>query len=288
MSAVLLASLALLLAVAARSRRTSGQVRRRFGAGAGRPSPLPGAPPWFAGIVASAMPGADARRWWLGWLAAAAAAACLALTGSLGGALVMATALIVAPVVAGSAGRRRDQRELEAALPDALDAVARSLRTGASLPGALAEAATSPAAGPVAVEWAGAAAAATAGVPVRDALAALVERRPIVPVRLAVAALSLAADAGGAPSQAVEQVAATLRDRAALAREVRALASQARASALVIAVAPVGFTALAGMADSKVLGFLLGSATGGACLALGLALDAAAAWWMARITRAAW
>jgi tight adherence protein B len=80
-------------------------------------------------------------------------------------------------------------------------------------------------------------------------------------------------------------VAATLRERLDLADERRSLASQARLSALVLAVAPVGFAVLLGAVDGSTADFLLGTPPGWLCLGLGLALDAGGAWWMAQLTR---
>jgi Flp pilus assembly protein TadB len=55
-------------------------------------------------------------------------------------------------------------------------------------------------------------------------------------------------------------------------------------SGLVIALAPLVFGIFAMVTDSRTAGFLLRSRVGLVCLALGLALDAIAAWWMQRIT----
>jgi tight adherence protein B len=126
---------------------------------------------------------------------------------------------------------------------------------------------------------------ANAGRAVADVLAEWSSRRDDAGSRLAATALTLATAVGGAPGHAVDGVAATLRERVDLADERRALASQARLSALVLAAAPVGFAALLGAADGRTASFLLRTPTGLVCLALGLALDAAGAWWMARLTR---
>ena len=67
--------------------------------------------------------------------------------------------------------------------------------------------------------------------------------------------------------------------------EVAAMASQARASALVITIAPLAFAALAAATDDRTAAFLLRSPLGVACLAAGLALDVVAAVWMRRLTR---
>ena len=102
---------------------------------------------------------------------------------------------------------------------------------------------------------------------------------------LAASALALAAEAGGTQARAVDGVAATLRERLAVDAEVRALSAQARLSAIVIAIAPLVFGALAVGTDGRTAAFLLGQPLGWLCLAGGLALDALAAWWMLRITR---
>jgi Flp pilus assembly protein TadB len=104
--------------------------------------------------------------------------------------------------------------------------------------------------------------------------------------RLVRRALSLAATTGGPVAPMLDAVAATLHERMALAREVRALSTQARASAAVMVVAPGLFGALASTLDTRV-GAFLGSPGGLACVAIGMALDGFGAWWMARIVRVA-
>lgn len=220
---------------------------------------------------------------WVGWLTAGAIVPMLAFVAA-GPALaaLAAAAIATAPPVVWKANRGRRAARYEAALPVALEAVARSLRSGAVLKGALEEA------------------AATNGVLGADLLdvvrsagvvglaAALEEwrdRRPLAGVRLAVAALSLGVETGGAQARAVDGVATTLRQRLAVAAEARALAAQARASAAVIAVAPLAFSALASSTDPRVAAFLFRSGAGVAVLAAGLLLDALGAIWMARLTR---
>ena len=112
-----------------------------------------------------------------------------------------------------------------------------------------------------------------------------VAMRPIAGVRLTASALELGIAAGGAHARAIDGVAATLRENLAITAEVRAQAAQAQASALVIGLAPIGFTALACLADHRTATFLFQTPAGLACLTVGLALDAAGAIWMGRITR---
>jgi tight adherence protein B len=106
-------------------------------------------------------------------------------------------------------------------------------------------------------------------------------------VRLAVAALALSSELGGGAAKSLDAVAATLRDRNGLRREVRALSSQARASALVIGLAPIAFAVIAGSLDPRTTDFLLHDPVGVACLFVGIVLDGCGAAWMHRMASVA-
>lgn len=178
----------------------------------------------------------------------------------------------------------RSARAVELALPVALEATARGLRAGASLRQSIADAAAV-APEPLRTELGAVASDAERGATLVDALERWGSARDVPGVRLAVAALALVAETGGAPARTLDAVAATLRERSAIEREVRALATQARASAGVVAAAPLGFVVLMATVDSTTAGFLLGTPAGLLCLAGGLALDGAGGLWMRRITR---
>ena len=125
------------------------------------------------------------------------------------------------------------------------------------------------------------------GMPLRAAIDRWAGAHPTSDVRLAAAALVLGVDAGAGLARTLDGVATTLYERAAIAREVRALSTQARYSAGVLAVAPLVFLLVVVALDDVTLGFLLGTPAGLACLGIGLGLDVVGAWWMARITRRA-
>lgn len=185
--------------------------------------------------------------------------------------------------LAASARRRRpddDLRDLASALED----LGRSLRGGASLAQAISEVA---AAGddPVRHELRRLDARVGGGASLGEALADWRASSDRPGVALAVGALTVANRAGGSRAQAVDQVAATLRERRALADELRAQSSQARLSALVLVACPVVFAALASSVDPRVVGFMVTHPFGWGCLVIGLGLEAAGGWWMARITR---
>ena len=231
---------------------------------------------------------------WPGQLGRGGLGRALVALGLLAG--VVAAAGGVRLVVAAGAGlgvaaiaRRRHQAALparwrRAQLPEALDRLAATLRGGASVPVAIADVGGGfPA--PLGPELAALGAEAAGGRPTADVLDAWASAHDDRGTRLAATALVLAGSVGAAPARAADGVAATLRERADLADERHALAAQARMSAVVLSVAPIGFAALLSASDAGAQAFLLGSPAGWACLATGLVLDAAGAAWMTRLTR---
>ncbi|HET6948817.1 MAG TPA: type II secretion system F family protein [Acidimicrobiales bacterium] len=215
------------------------------------------------------------------------AAAGLACAWAAGGATAAGTlvasgagAVVLTRWRAAAAGRERRATQI----PGALDRLATALRAGTSLPSSLAEvgSAVDPPLGP---ELTALGEATARGRPVVDVLDDWAARHDDPPTRLAGTALVLATLVGSVPARAVDGVAATVRERLDLAAERRALAAQARASAVVLTVAPLAFAALLVAGDTAAAGFLLGSPAGWSCLAGGVGLDVAGGIWMARLTR---
>ncbi|WP_420451568.1 type II secretion system F family protein [Ilumatobacter sp.] len=96
--------------------------------------------------------------------------------------------------------------------------------------------------------------------------------------------LGSVAAVGGSSTAPLERVAAAMRQHASDDLERSAQSAQARLSARVLTVVPVGVLAILVAADHDVRRVLT-SATGFGVVALGLALDATGAWWMRRIVR---
>jgi len=185
--------------------------------------------------------------------------------------------------------RRRGAAEAarrQAQLPDGLERLAGALRTGSSLHQALAETGRTmePPLGP---ELTGLAVAAGRGRPIAEVVDDWSAARADVGTRLVASAIVLATVLGTAPARALDGVATTLRERLELAAERRALATQARASAVVLAIAPVAFGTLLAGSDPAIGHFLFATPAGWLCLSVGLALDAAGSYWMSRLTKAA-
>jgi tight adherence protein B len=220
-------------------------------------------------------------------VAVVAAAAGTAVAALVVGPAVLALAvggLAVTPSLARRHRRAWRLAQRRGQLPPALEELAVALRSGSSLPVALGEAgrATPDPLGP---ELEALALGAGRGQSMANVLDDWTRRHDDPGTRLAATALILANAVGVASARAVHGVAATLRERLELSAERRALASQARTSAVVLSAAPLLFALLLGVSDGAAGRFLLQSRAGWACLAAGLGLDALGAWWMARLTR---
>ncbi|MBT5851713.1 MAG: hypothetical protein HOH36_14900 [Acidimicrobiaceae bacterium] len=177
--------------------------------------------------------------------------------------------------------RARAHRGLVGDLPDVLEMIARSLRGGTNLRGALADAMKhdSPAAHslrPVMLRI-------NAGDRLGEALDAWASRIDDPAADLVRAVLRLGDETGTAVASSLEQAATSLRDRAALTAEIQALSSQARLSSMVIGFAPLAFLAVSAIVDPASAAVLVTTRFGLACLALGLGLDVIGVRWMRRI-----
>ena len=189
-------------------------------------------------------------------------------------ALVLAVVAAAGMPLRDALRRRRAAERADDDLPDSVDGLARALRSGAPVAGALRSAGLDDVAR-----------ASDRGVPLATAFEQWATASPVDGAQLVATAVAVTTAAGGDAGRSLAGVADTLRERRALRREVRALSSQARMSALVIAVAPVAFAAVAGGTDGATAGFLLRTPAGLVCLVVGLALDGAGWLWMDRITR---
>lgn len=173
--------------------------------------------------------------------------------------------------------RNRRDRLIDRRIPDALDRVVRQLRAGSTLPIALRRVGEDD---PVLFRLSN---EIGRGRPLVEAIDGWRSEAELPNRKLAATALELASTTGGASARVLDGVAASLRERVALEREVSALSSQSRASAAVLVIAPVVFAAAAALFDHRILDVLIGRPIGWVCMGLGLGLDGIGALWMARL-----
>lgn len=258
--------------------QAAGEVRERLDPTA--PSRPPG---WFAQALELSGLEVDLVRGWR-WSVRAAIVA---------GALVAWHRPVVAAVLVMGAGaavaaRRQvrrgvEHREHHQHLAAVIDVVLFRLAAGSSLASAIEGAAREPTA--LADDLARVAARIHHGLGVQAAVDEWATTAGSAAVRLLADAVAIAGVSGGSQQAALLGVQATLRDRDALAREVRALAAQARTSGVVLVVAPIAFALVVALIDPGVAAFFATPA-GWGCVVVGLGLDVAGATWMRRLAGA--
>jgi tight adherence protein B len=231
-------------------------------------------------------PGALERRRLL--VAGAACAFCAgAVTfGALAGAgLAAAGPSAVARLLA--ARRRRYRSAVDAGVAEMAVAIADAIGGGRSLRAALGEAASG-VGGAAGHELRRTAAELAAGAPTDDALEAMRGRVRSPRMDTLVAACLLQRRAGGDLARLLREMARGMEDQARLEDEVRAATAQARFTALIVVLLPVGGALLAELASPGWFAGLWSSFLTAWLVGIALVLQAVAAFLMHRLGRVRW
>ncbi|HEY4250327.1 MAG TPA: type II secretion system F family protein [Roseomonas sp.] len=182
-------------------------------------------------------------RWWLAIVLALPVARLVAgfialLTDDW---LVMATPLVWVVLCRGFFGWAEERRRimLFQQFPDALALVVRAARVGIPINDAIAAAAReSPL--PTSREFQAMTDRLAIGMQLQEALQETAMQNGVTEYRFFATALTLQARTGGSPTEALDNLADVIRKRVALRERGRALASQARASSIVLIILPIG------------------------------------------------
>jgi hypothetical protein len=181
-------------------------------------------------------------------------------------------------------GAARRRRELERAVPEALDVLRATVTAGAS-PGQGLAAAAELAAGPLAPVLTQAARASRLGVSPGRALADAGARAECIELVTAGEALDLAEVTGAPPGRVLAGVAAAASDRVRARQALMAATAEARLSARVIAGLGPAFLLLLAVAAPREVAFLFIDPIGLIALGLAIAFESAGLLWAARIVR---
>ena len=171
-------------------------------------------------------------------LAGMPAALILVLGGHLALAAVAAGMILAVPRFLLSWARRQRRRRLDAQLPDFLLALAGALRAGSGLQSGLVQV-VSHLDKPLAQELSLLLQEQRMGVAFNDALDAFQGRIGTESVNLFVAAVKVAGQTGGSLAETLESISSTLRMRLQLMAKIRALTSQGRLQAWIMAALPL-------------------------------------------------
>lgn len=205
-------------------------------------------------------------------------------------ALVVAVpaAALVAMIAARAGGRLRSslrspstpaqRRGSRSHAPDyasLLDGISRQVRSGSSLTSAAIDEITRSSPLHVVLDRL------DAGDALIEALAGVDAHHP--DLALTVQALSATAHLGGPIAATLDEAAAVLRERSAARAERRAQGSQARLSARVLTIVPLGFAVWSAAVSQRTRDVYMSTAAGGVCATCGLALNLLGWRWMKRI-----
>ncbi len=192
-------------------------------------------------------------------------------------------AVLVPRVVARSRDVRREE-ELDAQLADAVSAVGAAIRSGRSLEQALAYAGAE-VSEPLGPSLAAVADRARLGMPFGASLDAWIRQLGSADVRLVGAVLKLHRRTGGALPRVLDGLARTLRERRSAAREVRSLTAQARLSALILGLLPIGFFLFLSATSRDDIRTAYHTPAGATAIGIGLLLQGAASLWIRSLLR---
>ncbi|SDP47444.1 tight adherence protein B [Klenkia soli] len=211
----------------------------------------------------------------------------LLLGGVLGGPALAALLLVGVPIGAWGflsvrAGRRR--KAFAEQLDDALQLMASSLRAGLSLLRAI-DAVSKDTPAPMSEEFSRVVNEVRVGRDVTEALAEVAERTGSDDFRWLVQAIGVHREVGGNLAEVLDRVGETLRDRAQLFRQARALSAEGRTSGIVLLALPFGVVLLMSLSAPAYLTPLFSTGTGWLLLLVALGLMAVGAFWLRSIVK---
>jgi tight adherence protein B len=153
-------------------------------------------------------------------------------------AMFIATAVVMgAPLMFALNQRRRRFRTFLEQLPDALELMVRSLQAGHSFSSALQMVATEMP-DPIAREFGKTYEEQNLGLNIKSALENLVERVPILDLKLCVTAVLIQREIGGNLSEVLRNISHTIRERFRIQGEIRVKSAQARLSGYIVSALP--------------------------------------------------
>ena len=151
--------------------------------------------------------------------------------------IALAAAVALAPYVYLSIVREVRFSKFSDLLPEAVDLMSRGLRAGHSIQAVL-EMVGNEIADPVGIEFRALHKEQTLGLPLRDAMADLVDRAPVDDMRFLATAILLQKESGGNLAQILDKTAAVIRERARLRGQLRIYTAQGRITGWILGAAP--------------------------------------------------
>jgi tight adherence protein B len=169
-------------------------------------------------------------------------------------------------------------------LPDTLQLMAGSLAAGYSLPQAV-DTVVRESEGPMAVELNRALVEARLGVPIEDALETVAVRMDSMDFKWVVMALRIQREVGGNLAEVLTNVAATMRERERLRRQVDVLSAEGRLSAIILGALPLLFVGYLVLVRPEYIGLLVTTPLGILLIVVGVVLLIVGAFWLRKVVK---
>lgn len=139
--------------------------------------------------------------------------------------------------------------------PDALDSLARALRSGSAVAAAL-ENVANESEGPVSIEVRKTFVEVNFGMSWDRALDGLSRRMPLTEVALFVAALQIHSRTGGRLGEVMNRLAETMREQNSLAGEIRSISAHGKLTGLILTLVPIGIASIMMVVSPDYIGVL--------------------------------
>ncbi len=123
------------------------------------------------------------------------------------------------------------------------------------------------------------------GLPFEDSLLAMVDRIPLIDLRLMATAMLIQREVGGNLAEMLERVAETIRERFRLRRQIQVLTAEARLSGIILVILPLLTALMIQLINPTYLVPLYKEHTGRVMIGMMVVLEIIGIFWMRRITR---
>ncbi len=197
--------------------------------------------------------------------------------------LGLALGVIVPWIYLGRKESRRQAAFYEQ-LPDTLQLISGSLSAGYSLPQAV-DTVVREGSNPMAAEFSRALIEARLGVPIEEALDNIADRMNSQDFHWVVLAIRVQREVGGNLAEVLTNVAATLRERERLRRQVQVLSAEGRLSAVIIALIPILFAVFLFLTRPEYLEPLYSTSLGLLMLGFAVLMLVVGIFWMRRVVK---
>lgn len=198
--------------------------------------------------------------------------------------LILSILVAFVPLYLVSTARNKRLKKIEEQLPDAIDAICRSLRAGHAFTSAFGLVADE-LPDPIATEFRITMEENNLGVFINEAMQNLAQRVPITDLRYFVIAVLIQRETGGNLAEILNSISLIIRERFKLVGHIRVLSAEGKMSAWILGLLPFGILGAIGITSPKYLSVLFEDSNGHKLLFVGMTMMIFGILWMRNIIK---